>query len=92
MFDSAVNIIILIIVAIVLFAGSTKIPEIFRALGRAKGEFKKGELEAEAELQKMKEQVSGQQQAKEDKAAQLEKQIAELQKQLEELKKQKDES
>jgi sec-independent protein translocase protein TatA len=44
---SATDIIIIIIVAVVLFAGASKIPEIFRSMGRAKGEFKKGELEAD---------------------------------------------
>lgn len=83
MIGSATDIIIIIIVAVVLFAGSSKIPEIFRSMGKAKGEFKKGELEAEMELKKMA-PVQATEQTKEQ---QLQNQISELQKQLDELKK-----
>lgn len=83
MIGSATDIIIIIIVAVVLFAGSTKIPEIFRSMGKAKGEFKKGELESEMELKNMTQATP--QQSKEE---QLQKQISDLQKQLDELKKQ----
>ncbi|MEM3811176.1 MAG: twin-arginine translocase TatA/TatE family subunit [Conexivisphaerales archaeon] len=78
---SATDIIIIIIVAVVLFAGSSKIPEIFRSMGKAKGEFKKGELESEMELKKMTPTNNN------ENADQLQKQIADLQKQLDELKK-----
>lgn len=37
------DIAIIIIVALVLFVGSSKIPELFRSMGRALGEFKRGE-------------------------------------------------
>lgn len=84
MIGSATDIIIIIIVAVVLFAGASKIPEIFRSMGRAKGEFKKGELESEMELKKMSQTSEP---IKEEKVDQLQKQIADLQKQLEELKK-----
>lgn len=40
---------ICIVVAFVLFGGAKKIPELARSLGRAKGEFKKGLDEGEAE-------------------------------------------
>jgi len=83
---SATDIIIIIIVAVVLFAGSSKIPEIFRSMGKAKGEFKKGEIESEMELKNMAQTTP--QQANAGKEEQLQKQIADLQKQLEELKKQ----
>ena len=78
------DIIALVIILAVLFFGSTKIPELFRALGRAKGEFKKGELEAEMELNQMKAntQASGN-------SSDLDSKIKELERQLEELKKQK---
>ena len=78
------DIIVLVIILAVLFFGSTKIPELFRALGRAKGEFKKGELEAEMELNQMKAntQASGN-------SSDLDSKIKELERQLEELKKQK---
>lgn len=84
MIGSATDIIIIIIVAVVLFAGASKIPEIFRSMGRAKGEFKKGELESEMELKKM---TQTSEPSKDEKVEQLQKQIADLQKQLEEVKK-----
>ncbi|MEM0016713.1 MAG: twin-arginine translocase TatA/TatE family subunit, partial [Saccharolobus sp.] len=53
MLDNPSDIIILLVVIAVLFFGSSKIPELFRSLGRAMGEFKKGRLEAEMEIQQM---------------------------------------
>ncbi|BAB65594.1 twin-arginine translocase TatA/TatE family subunit [Sulfurisphaera tokodaii] len=76
---------IIIVVAIILIFGASKLPEIFRSLGRATGEFKKGKLEAEMELAQLQ-QVQQQQQTQQQKD--LQSKIDELQKQLEELKKQ----
>ena len=42
--------ILLLIVVLVLVFGSKKLPELARALGKAKGEFKKGSAEGEALL------------------------------------------
>ena len=42
--------IFLVIVVLVLVFGSKKLPELARALGKAKGEFKKGTAEGEALL------------------------------------------
>jgi len=42
MLESATDLLIVIIVAVVLFAGASKIPELFHSLGRAAGEYKKG--------------------------------------------------
>ena len=42
--------ILLVIVVLVLVFGSKKLPELARALGKAKGEFKKGTAEGEALL------------------------------------------
>jgi len=42
--------IVLLLVVIVLVFGSKKLPELARALGKAKGEFKKGTAEGEALL------------------------------------------
>ena len=81
--------VIIIIVALVLFFGSSKIPELFRSMGKAVGEFKKGRLEAELEMQQMQQQNQPQVQNQADRAAELERQIQELQKQLEQLKSQK---
>ncbi|MGC9104973.1 MAG: twin-arginine translocase TatA/TatE family subunit [Thermoprotei archaeon] len=88
---SPADIAIIIIVALILFFGSTKLPELMRSMGRAIGEFKKGRLEAEMELQQMQQtsqpQVApGNQQSKED---QLEQRIKELEAELERLKAQK---
>jgi sec-independent protein translocase protein TatA len=78
---------VIIIVALILFFGTNKIPELFRSMGRALGEFKKGRLEAEMEMQQMQ-QPSAVVAQQGDKVAELQKQIEELQKQLEQQKKQ----
>jgi sec-independent protein translocase protein TatA len=44
---------ILIVVALLLFGGSKKIPELARGLGRAMGEFRRGQAEVEKELRAM---------------------------------------
>jgi len=82
MIDSPSDLLILIIVILIVFFGSSKIPEIFRSLGRATGEFKKGQLEAEMEIAKMQSEAS------QKTIADLESKIRELEKQIEELKKQ----
>ena len=43
---------IIVILLICVFFGGKKIPELARSLGKAKGEFKKGLDEGEAELKK----------------------------------------
>ncbi|AWR98750.1 twin-arginine translocase TatA/TatE family subunit [Metallosphaera hakonensis] len=87
------DIAIIIIVALVLFVGSSKIPELFRSMGRAVGEFKKGRMETEMELNQMQSQqtspsVQPQVQQKSVSQEDLEKQIRDLQNQLDQLKKQ----
>ena len=77
-------VLVIIVLAILLF-GASKIPELFRALGRAKGEFKKGELEAEMEINQMKANNLVESRSSSD----LDSKIKELERQLEELKKQK---
>ncbi|MGC9087802.1 MAG: twin-arginine translocase TatA/TatE family subunit [Conexivisphaera sp.] len=92
MIGSATDIIIIIIVAVVLFAGANKIPEIFHSMGRAVGEYKKGKVESEMELSRMTEAPAQSQAAPsgssetDERTKQLESQIAELQRQLQELK------
>ena len=52
------QLLICVVVAFVLFGGATKIPDLAKALGKAKSEFKKGLAEGEAdeaELEKAKE-------------------------------------
>ena len=50
--------IFLLIVVIVLVFGSKKLPELARALGKAKGEFKKGTAEGEALLKQEEEEAA----------------------------------
>ncbi len=51
MFDSLDDWLVIAVVVAVLFYGSSKIPQLAHSLGRAMGEFKKGRLEVERELQ-----------------------------------------
>lgn len=46
---SPAQLIIVLVIALILFGGAKKIPEIARSLGKAKGEFKKGMEEDAAE-------------------------------------------
>ena len=56
---SPAQLIIVLVIALVLFGGAKKIPEIARSLGKAKGKFKKGmEEEAKAELEEKKAEKS----------------------------------
>ncbi|MEM0139147.1 MAG: twin-arginine translocase TatA/TatE family subunit [Ferroplasma sp.] len=50
MFDSYMDILIIVAVALIIFGGTKKIPEMARNLGKATGEFKKGQMEIENEL------------------------------------------
>ena len=47
--------IIVIVAAGVLLFGAKKIPELAKTFGKAKGEYKKGEIEADKELKDIKE-------------------------------------
>jgi sec-independent protein translocase protein TatA len=51
MFDSLDDWLIIAVVVGVLFYGSSKIPQLAHSLGRAVGEFKKGRIESEKEIQ-----------------------------------------
>ncbi|AWR93407.1 twin-arginine translocase TatA/TatE family subunit [Acidianus brierleyi] len=94
---------IIILVAVLLFFGTSKIPELFRNMGKAVGEFKKGRLESEMEINQMQQtvpqtQVSQQPTQQTTPASSqanpqdLEKQIRDLQNQLEQLKKQQNQT
>ena len=50
MVGSPTDWLILILVVLLVLGGSKKIPEIARSMGRAMGEFKRGQLEIEKEL------------------------------------------
>lgn len=77
---------LLIVIAIILIFGASKLPDIFRNLGRATGEFKKGQLESQMELAQLQQMQQQPQQSQREK--ELQSKIDELQKQLDELKKQ----
>ena len=47
--------IIVIVAAGLLLFGAKKIPELAKTMGKAKGEYKKGEIEEDEELKKYKE-------------------------------------
>ena len=49
---------IIVIVGVLLF-GAKKIPELAKTLGKAKGEYKKGEIESDKELKDFKEKKNG---------------------------------
>ena len=53
------DLILILAVALLLF-GANKLPEMARSLGKATGEFKKGQLEAENELRQMKKPLDDQ--------------------------------
>ncbi len=48
---------IVIVIVVVLLFGASRLPQVARSLGRAGGEFQKGKLEADQEVQRMKEQA-----------------------------------
>lgn len=52
MIDAPIEWAIVIVVILVLFGSTKKIPEFARNLGRAAGEFKRGQVELENELRK----------------------------------------
>jgi len=56
MIGSAIDWLIFIAVVLLVLAGSKKIPEFARSLGRAIGEFKKGKMEVEEEIKKAMEE------------------------------------
>jgi sec-independent protein translocase protein TatA len=46
--------IFIIIIAVIFIFGAKKIPELAKTLGKAKGEFDKGKIEADKELKEFK--------------------------------------
>ena len=46
--------IFIIVIAVVLIFGAKKIPELAKTFGKAKGEYKKGKIEADKELKEFK--------------------------------------
>jgi sec-independent protein translocase protein TatA len=56
---SAEDLILILAVALLLF-GANKLPEMARSLGKATGEFKKGQIEVENELKQMNKPLNDQ--------------------------------
>ncbi len=52
------EIVIILILAGIFIFGAKKIPELAKTLGKAKGEFEKGKIEAEKELKDLKNKES----------------------------------
>ena len=50
------EIIIILVVVVMVFFGGKKVVELARGMGRFTGEFKKGKMEVEKELEKIKEE------------------------------------
>ena len=48
------EILVILVLAAVFIFGAKKIPELAKTLGKAKGEFEKGKIEAEKELNDLK--------------------------------------
>ena len=50
MLESPTDWIILIVVVLLVLGGAKKIPDVAKAMGRAMGEFRKGKMEVEREI------------------------------------------
>ena len=50
MFDSPIDWLIIVVVILVLFGSTKKIPDLARNIGKASGEFKRGQMEIENEI------------------------------------------
>ncbi len=100
MINSIWDWIIVIAVVLILFGSYNKIPELFRALGRAVGEFRKGQVEVERELNQLTKESSLNQanqanvskqdnivKAKDEEIEELRRQVEELKRKLEEMEK-----
>lgn len=48
------EILVIVVIGAVIIFGAKKIPELAKTLGKAKGEFEKGKIEAEKELNDLK--------------------------------------
>ena len=55
---SPAQLIIVLVIALILFGGAKKIPELARSLGKAKGEFKKGMEENAQEEEEAKKEAA----------------------------------
>ncbi|MCL5788252.1 MAG: twin-arginine translocase TatA/TatE family subunit [Candidatus Marsarchaeota archaeon] len=95
MIGSVTDWVILIVVALVLFGGASRIPQLARAIGRATGEYQKAKTEVEREIRNMDvapQQIAQTQpvspQSSNHSSTPINAKIAQLEKELQELKKQ----
>ncbi|PSN84071.1 hypothetical protein B9Q13_03965 [Candidatus Marsarchaeota G2 archaeon ECH_B_SAG-G16] len=89
MLDSLWDWLIFIAVVLVLFGGANKIPELARGLGRAMGEFRKGQAEVEKEIRAMMNQEQKTEQTSKDNTqndSKYQQKIAELEAEISRLK------
>jgi sec-independent protein translocase protein TatA len=54
------EVVIILLVVVILFFGGKKISELARGMGRFTGEFKKGKMEIEKELEEAKKEIKDQ--------------------------------
>ena len=54
-----VEIAIIVIILVIIFFGGKKVVELARGLGKFTGEFKKGKMEVDKEIEKIKKEDSG---------------------------------
>jgi len=65
MFTIGPNELLMILLLIGLLFGSSKIPELARSMGKAIGEFKKGQIEAELEAKEIERRLKEEKKVKE---------------------------
>ncbi|MFH1682937.1 MAG: twin-arginine translocase TatA/TatE family subunit [Candidatus Woesearchaeota archaeon] len=58
---------IVVLIIVVLILGPKKLPQLFRSMGQAIGEFKKGKVETEAEMKKSAKKKTSSKAVKENK-------------------------
>ena len=61
------QLIIVVVIIVVLIFGASRIPTLAKSLGRASGEFQKGKVEAEIEVEKLKREAAASQPSDHDK-------------------------
>lgn len=57
MFTIGPNELLMILLLILLLFGASKVPEVARNMGKAIGEFRKGQVEAEMEIKELEEKL-----------------------------------
>jgi sec-independent protein translocase protein TatA len=52
--ENGTELIVVLVIVVVLIFGANKIPDLAKSLGRAQGEFQRGKVESDLEIQKLK--------------------------------------